>query len=358
MNITFFLGGLSGGGAERVCCNLANRFCELGHSVDMLVTSDESSTYELNKQVHITTLLPFSKRKNKAHDIFTFFRNFVRYVKNEKKDLYIVMTPVSTILLLLLRNKTNAKVIASERNTPSRRYSKFIQFLIRRVAHRADGWVYQTQENASFYNGYINECKSIIIPNPISEIPEYQAGERRKVIVNAGRLTSQKNQALLIASFASIAKDFDDYLLKIYGSGEKKEELLDMISNMNLEGRVEICEYTSNLFDEIHDVSLFVLSSDYEGMPNALMEAMCLGLPCVSTDCGGGGAKALITNGVDGLLVPPNDASAMSMAMSKMLSDMHFAEMCGNNAKKIKERLSPELIYGEWWKFIDSVVTQ
>ena len=101
---------------------------------------------------------------------------------------------------------------------------------------------------------------------------------------------------------------------------------------------------------------MFVLSSDYEGMPNALMEAMASGLPCVSTDCGGGGARFLIRDGENGFLVPKGDEEALADAMRKILSDKELADMLGNNARKLQETLAPEKIYGEWEAFIKEIV--
>ena len=101
---------------------------------------------------------------------------------------------------------------------------------------------------------------------------------------------------------------------------------------------------------------MFVLSSDYEGMPNALMEAMASGLPCVSTDCGGGGARFLIENGENGILVPQRDEDALAAAMEKILSDETLAAKLGENARKLQETLAPEKIYGEWESFIKQIV--
>ncbi len=97
---------------------------------------------------------------------------------------------------------------------------------------------------------------------------------------------------------------------------------------------------------------MFVLSSDLEGMPNALMEAMAMGIPCISTDCKGGGARFLIQNGINGLLVPVGDADALAGAMIQMLSNEEFAEQCGRNASRIVDRLDPGRIYSEWERLL------
>jgi glycosyltransferase involved in cell wall biosynthesis len=177
-------------------------------------------------------------------------------------------------------------------------------------------------------------------------------GEREKVIIGAGRLNSQKNFPLLISSFAQIAKDFPGYKLRIYGKGALLESLQSLAKEKGVGDRVEFPGYVPNMPEVLEKASMFVLSSDFEGMPNALMEAMASGLPCISTDCGGGGARFLIEDGENGLLVPQKDEVAMAEAMRKILSDDAFANKIAENARKLQENLAPEKIYGEWEKFI------
>ena len=125
---------------------------------------------------------------------------------------------------------------------------------------------------------------------------------------------------------------------------------------MHLGNRVFFKGNYSPIYDKLKDASLFVLSSDYEGMPNALMEAMALGIPCISTDCDGGGAKFLIENNVNGLLVPKGDVIALANAMQIILSDSDKAKKLGLEAAKIQKKLAPEVIYRKWEEFIEKVV--
>ena len=115
---------------------------------------------------------------------------------------------------------------------------------------------------------------------------------------------------------------------------------------------VEFPGYVPDMPERLEKASMFVLSSDYEGMPNALMEAMASGLPCVSTDCGGGGARFLVQNGDNGILIPQKDEVALASAMEKILSDESLSAKLGENARKLQETLAPEKIYGEWERFI------
>ena len=196
-----------------------------------------------------------------------------------------------------------------------------------------------------------------IIPNPVNDlfIKNPYSEERKKVIVNVGRIEGQKNQLLLIKSFEKIMDKFPDYKLIIYGEGSKKEELIKYINERKLNDRVVLAGQVDNIYDKIYDASLFVLSSDYEGMPNALIEAMCLGLPVISTDCPCGGPKMLIKDGVNGFLVPVNDENIMSETISRILADDKLRKELSINASKLKEMVSSNVVNQKWLKFIQTI---
>lgn len=355
-NITLFIGGLSGGGAERVITNIANYLFSKGYNVTLLTMADDEPSYPVSSGVQRVSLLRSPERKGFLLNSFKRFRRLFRYVKSENVDAYIVMLPATILLLLLLKPFFKAPVIISERSNP-RYYGFLTKLLLRRMANRANCCVCQTPDIATWYTSVMPANKVCVIPNAINTeiIRPLFEGERDLVIVTVGRLIEVKNQALLIRAFAQIHDQFSQYKLVIYGEGELREKLISLVNDNNLNDCVLLPGYSLDLADKIRSASLFVLSSNYEGMPNALIEAMALGLPCVSTDCEGGGASFLIENGRNGILVPRGDASALSEAMLHMLTDKNFAKQCGNEAYKIGDRLSPDIIYGQWEKTILTV---
>lgn len=260
-------------------------------------------------------------------------------------------------MLLKLRFLTKAKIIAAQRIMPSA-LKDVTQKKLKAYASKADGWTFQTQEQLDWFGTSVGSAKTDVISNAINPdfIKPHYEGVRRPHIVTAGRMTKQKNQELLIRAFSKIANCFPDVGIEIYGEGPEEQNLRNAIKELGLLERVKLCGYTCRLGDQIKDAKLFVLSSDYEGMPNALMEAMALGLPSISTDCDGGGARFLIENERNGLLVPKNNVDALAEAMRRMLSDHEFAKQCGREAHKICGQLAPEKIYGEWKTFIQSVI--
>ncbi len=353
MRITIFIGGLGGGGAERVCCNLANYLSDKNHDVTMLTMSDTKDVYGLRSAVKKVALVSEGERKNKIlSNVLRYFR-LRKYVKHTDCDCYVVMLPITICFLLHFRRLSKAPIIASERCNPYI-FSSLKKTMVKHFAKRADAWVFQTEDAAKWYEGIAKG--SVVIPNAINPafIRAPYGGEREKSIVAAGRLSEQKNFKLLIEAFSKIAPDFPEYDLKIFGKGPLEQDLRENAAEKGVDDRVNFMGYVDNMPEQLEKASLFVLSSDFEGMPNALMEAMALGLPCVSTDCPVGGPRFLIKDGENGLLVPVGDPEKMTEAMKSLLNDPEKAQIMGDNSREIANTLSPHEIYKKW----ESVITE
>jgi glycosyltransferase involved in cell wall biosynthesis len=276
--IALFIGSLYGGGAERVTSNLANYLSQKGYGVEILVMSETKEIYHIDKNIKLNFLLKVNERKNfLINNIMRLYRLCCFLIREKDVDLFIVMLPETINLLLGLSFLTNAKIVASERNDMSK-YSQKLQNSLKRKAKKADGYVFQTDDARKGYGDSINDIKTIVIPNAIdySFIRPTYKGKRDKVIVGVGRLSAQKNFELLINAFSEIAKEFDEYQLIIYGEGNEREELETLSSSLGIRERVQLPGNVTNLAEKIEKAEVFVLSSDFEGMPNALIEAMAL----------------------------------------------------------------------------------
>lgn len=358
MNITLFISSLYGGGAERVTCNLANYLSDHGHEVEILTMAETEQTYFLNSNVTTKTLLSLNERKNKLFNVLIRFIKLREYlIKNKEKQAFIVMLPKTIIFLMAFKWMIKSKIIVSERGNP-KAYSKTMQAAMKLCAKKADGYVFQTDECQKWYSKYTHSINTIVIPNAIN--PEFirarYVGKRENKIVSVGRLSEQKNFELLITAFAKILNSFPDYRLVIYGEGQERNKLESLICSLKLQGKVFLPGNITNIAEQIEKASLFVLSSNFEGMPNSLMEAMSLGLPCISTDCPAGGSRFLVRNGENGLLVPVKDAVRLAEAMSFLLADSARAKEFGKRASGIKLELSPKKIYSRWEEYINMVV--
>jgi glycosyltransferase involved in cell wall biosynthesis len=254
-------------------------------------------------------------------------------------------------------------LLVSVRNDPVKDYAPY-KLPTWYMERKAAGCVFQTPDAMKFFDKRIQD-KGKVILNPISE--QYIGSDsehniivdRNNEIVTVGRIDSQKNQMLLFEAFKEISTKYPRYVLKLYGDIQDKEiyrELNRFISENNLEDRIMFMGLKSNPGDYIKEASIFVLSSDYEGMPNALIEAMVLGLPVISTDCPCGGPKMLIDNGKNGIIVPVGDKKALANAMEYMITHEKEAEAMGKEAKKLIERVEPDKICSQWLDYISELV--
>lgn len=352
MKILFYINVLGGGGAERVISVLANYFCESGCDVVLVNSYKLDNEYIINKNI--------KRYYTDQNEYATFVArnvmricNLRRIVKHESPDVIISFMAESNLRMLISTVFMKTKRVISVRNDPSKEYSNP---LIRKIAFfifkLADGIIFQTQDAMRFFPENIRK-KGIVIYNPIDEafFDTYCVG--RRDIVSVGRLTKQKNHALMINAFKMISDKTTENLY-IYGDGDLRQELEEQINNCNLGNRVFIEGFSNNIISKIHDARLFVLSSDYEGMPNSLMEAMALGIPCISTDCPCGGPRELFDGSAGCMLVPIDDAEELAIGMLKMLHQdyVESSEAIHNHAKKFH----PTLILQNWQHFIDEIV--
>lgn len=353
MNILFCINTMAKGGAERVVSNLSSYLVK-NNNVAILTLFGEKSEYKLNNSVKLKTIGEFKNIPGKLNRFVLKIKRYIEVVKEYKPDIIISFLPTSTTYSLIVGKLFNIPTIVSIRNDPKQIYDNRLKKIVMNITFKlASGFVFQTEEAKKYFDKKIQK-KSIIISNPINEefIVKPYNGVREKIIVNVGRLEKQKNQRLLITAFSKLDKKYNDYKLYIYGEGSLKEDLKELIRELNLEYKVFLVGKTENLKDNIYKASLFVLSSDFEGMPNALMEAMALGIPCISTDCPCGGPKFLIDDGCNGYLVPVGDSEQLKLKMEELLSDSEKQKIFSESANKICSRLNPEKINEKWEKYI------
>nr|WP_239576133.1 glycosyltransferase [Enterococcus lemanii] len=174
-------------------------------------------------------------------------------------------------------------------------------------------------------------------------------------IVSIGRLVEQKNHALLIKAFAKVIDLFPNTELHIYGNGPLKLELENLARKLNVYEKVFINNAIPDVLSKVSDAKLFVLSSNYEGMPNVLIEMMAIGIPVIATDCPIGGPREIIEDGINGLLVPVNDTTELSKKIIQIIDDKEFAKELTKESIKVREKLNVKRICYQWESFIDRI---
>ncbi len=198
-----------------------------------------------------------------------------------------------------------------------------------------------------------------VIGNPLALATPVYDGKRSNRIVNFCRISKEKRLDLLIKAFSVFQNEFPDYCIDIYGNivtqaeEEHRAELLSLIDRLGLTDCVKIHSARKDIHEVVKDAAMFISTSTFEGLSNTMIEAMALGLPCICTDCDGGGAREYIEDGINGLLIPKDDETALIEAMKKFANDMKFAEKCGKNATAIREKLEIKNIISQWQNVID-----
>ncbi len=332
------------GGAERVVCTLASEFLRRGIDTTIITQQTTECGYTIDKNVTIWA----SKTGIKIPVLRNFVRNLKmrKFIKQQKPDIVISFMTEMNLQTILFSIGLKSKIIVSERIYPAT-IKQPKRFLCKLIYPLADGFVFQTEEARNCFSGKVRE-KGCIIFNPLAQNLPKASDTKSKYIVTVGRLTSQKNHKLLINAFSEFSKNHPDYELRIYGDGPLKQELELFSQQLGVLDKVKLMGAVENVTEHIKDAAMFVLSSDYEGMPNVLAEAMTMGLPCVSTDCLGGGAAALIENEQNGILVPCNDVEQLYAAIKKIVEDTPLADKLANNAKALRQQLSVESITKQW----------
>lgn len=339
MKIVFVLPDMPGGGSERVVALLANEYIKRGYSVAILLFAGKQVAYPLDERIEIV-IAGEPSAGNPLIQLKRLFRMRRYYKKN--RGCYIFSFCVrGSIFSVLAAAGIPHSLLVSERNDPTHFSGKRLRDWSYR---KADKLILQTEDMKRCFSKDIQK-KSAVIPNPVSDnMPEPYRGERKKQVVAVGRLQPQKNHKLLLESFADFQKSYPDYELHIFGVGELEKTLKQLAEELHISNKVVFRGFSSSVQKEIWDSAMFVLSSDYEGISNSMIEALAMGVPVISTDCPAGGSRMYIKNNVNGILVPVGDKKALSEAMKKLAGNPEFAKQLSENGEKIKEQYGLEKI--------------
>lgn len=354
--LLFYINALNGGGAERVMSNLSSQFVDKGYEVLFATSYPADGEYELNKKIKRFNLesenIPCSKIK----------RNYVRIkrlrqiCKREKPDVLVAFMAEPNFRAIIATIGLKTKTVISVRNDPEKEYAgRLMNFVGKYILPMADGCVFQTEEAKKWFPKKLQN-KSTIIFNAVKR--EFFEAKRKPVnglIITCGRLEEQKNHILLIKAFFNVVKKNPNAYLHIYGEGSLKDYLQSLIDNLGLNHSVKLMGQTNDVVSVLEKADVFVLSSFYEGMPNALMEAMAVGVPCIATDCPCGGARMLL-NDNNGILIKNNNIDELTNAMEQLIKDDYKKETLSNKCIETVSEFKAENIFLKWREYIEKVV--
>ena len=359
-HIAFYISSLHKGGAERVFVNLAEFFYSQGYRVTIVTQYKKKNEYPLSTGIDriISDLNEDELSGNRIGNYFKRFFKLRAIWKQSKPDLVLSCIGKNNFMAICTTAFTRTKAVVSVVGEPTEEYyTPIMKLLAKTLFIKADGIVLQTKDSASFFPSMIRK-KAVILKNSMNPafMKERFTGTREKTIVSVGRLDANKNQSLLIRAFAKIATDYPAYRVILYGEGEDREKLEQEVRRLGMKDRILLPGVTTDVATAIQKASVFVLTSFTEGMPNALIEAMALGLAVISTDCPCGGPKELIQNRKNGMLIPVNDVDALAEALRYLFDHPYEADRMGQEASKIQQELDPAVTNQAWMEYFEQII--
>ena len=352
MRILIAIPTLSAGGAERVVTTLANQWSRSGRDVAIVTFEPEEAHpfYALDPVIRLCALdlPPISSPKWRAiAHTFKRIGALRRTIRSERPDVVISFLTKMNVKAALAAHGLGVPVIISERNNPYvQRFDRYWDLARAFAFPKAFAFVTMTQGAAAFFPEK-QRPRTRIIPNPVSIPVCFRAPTAGKNLAAVGRLTSQKRFDRLIEAFARVAADFPDWSLTIWGEGELRDDLEALVRERNVEARVRLPGLTAKPGGWLETTDILALSSDYEGWPNVVIEALAGGVPVVAADCDFG-VKEILQEGALGLIAPKDDIGAYAAALARMMSDENLRRDFAAKGREAAKQYSPEAVAAEW----------
>lgn len=351
--ILFLVPRMGGGGTERVISIIANNLCKK-YCIRIATLVSRGDFYKLDPEVEVANAGYNINRKSKLTRSISMGRNLLNaifYVRNQIKtfqpdiifSLLEEMDIVSHWALKGLRGR--CVLIHSERNDPTARKPR-LQKILEKIYRKTDMLVCQSQTVSDYY-GMVKH--KTVIPNPVdlSIYPPRAPESKPERIVAVGRLQEQKNFMLLEKAFAKIADRYPDVTVTVYGEGPQRQLLEKTIEQDGLKDRFILYGASKDVLNEIKDAAIFAFSTSYEGFPNALVEAIALGIPVVTTDFATGVAREIV-NERAGIVVPVGDVNAFANALKELLDNPEKRKMIRDHSREVLEPFAIDKIIAMW----------
>ena len=401
--IAFYIGDLGKGGAEHVIRNLAEYFYAQGVETYMVTKLKDDDEYELSEGITriIADITP-EEEKGRLHNLFARIRKLRKIWKDIKPDIIVSFIRKNNLMALASAGPLKIPVVVSVRSDPAREFgTDSFRALSFAMFKKAAGIVVLTNDAKEYFPASL-QTKITVMPNaidhtfvdvleakkewygidenldPDKDQVEMMYAKRRHEVITVGRIDENKNQKMLVDAFVMVADKHPDWTLHIYGDGDGRMDLVEYVIGLdkkqvkegtyrpgsrdengnytNISDRIVFHGVTDNVANVMAGRSIFVLPSKQEGMPNALIEAMVMGMACISTDCPCGGPAELIKDGVNGLLVQVTDVSTMADDLDNLMSDDNLRQMLGTQASLLIERVHPDAVCRKWRDYLESLV--
>lgn len=358
--IGFVIGKLSAGGAERVISNLSNVLIEK-FDITIITHVKSEPFYLLDKRIKVISCLDYIEKPSSTLQSIKLNYNLVKrisqIIKEQGIDVVIGFITSANILSTIAARLNRIPCIISERNNPIVEEIPRLWVVLRRLIYPlANNLVLQTEGVKKIYEKKMNPQKITILPNPVStQLSQLrkQTLKKEKILLTVGRLKKHKSQEQIITAYKNISPE--GWKLIIIGNGDQKQKLENLIEEYKLSKKIKIISGVKQMDKYYNNASIFVFTSKYEGFPNALLEAMHFGLPCVSTNCDFGPSD-LINNGVNGFLVPIDNQTILESRIKRLINDENLREEFSIKSKVKTEAFKSEVVVNQWENLINKFV--
>lgn len=349
---------LSFAGAEKILCWVADEFANVGYKVQIVnLNLVGNNSYFKRKPLENVEVVDLNIEYKKGLNNYYRVKKIAKIAKQNNAEAIIAFTRYPCILAVLAGKWVKIPVITSERGDPYQ-YKKGIRnkigFLI---LNKADGCVFQTENAMKAYSEKLIK-RSRVIPNPVfnNGLNHWKDNNGLNVI-SVGRLDNyQKRYDVMIKGFSIFVKSHPEYSLEIFGKGLDEKMIMNIAKNSGASSKIYFRGLTTNTTAELLKARIFLITSDFEGIPNSLLEAMAIGMPVISTTCSPGGAEFLIKDHKNGLLVSCGDPEAVAAALSEFADNTKLLLTCAQNAYDTANQFNPQRIFIEWKRYVESIL--
>lgn len=357
-HVAFYIGSLSKGGAERVFVNLAEYFISEGKRVTIITQYKKDNEYELPEGCErVISDITAEEEKGRIYNFFARLCKLHRILVLTNADIMLTTIGKNNFMAICSAIFIKTRIVVSIVADPKEEYTNLVMKLLMQILFpEADGIIMQTTQSLNFMKMGLDK-KCTILPNSVSPnfLLDRFEGRREQNIFAIGRMDANKNQEMTIRAFAKICQDYPAAKLTIIGDGDLREYLEKLCAELDVSNKVNFTGIVSDVADRLYKAYAFVLTSYTEGMPNTLLEAMALGVACISTDCPCGGPYDLITPNKDGILIPVGDIDALAKELRKLLEDYDYADSLGINAHDTMQQYRPEIVNRKWYELFNEI---
>lgn len=350
MKMLLYTSVLSGGGAERVLCQLASK---LSHSNEVILAASYKTSNEYPVEQNVKKVYIDNSIENKS--TIRQINNLRNLIKTEKPKVVISFLPEPNFKMLMSSWGLKTKKIISIRNDPTKEYRTYTKRLLAKLLYGfSDGVVFQTLDAQKWFPQKIQQ-KSQIIMNQVNDIFFETEHASEDYYVATGRLNKQKNYPMMIRAFSKFLKRFPNEKLYIYGDGDQSE-LNQLINELGVKDNIILKGNSSDIPYVLSMAKGFILSSDYEGMPNGLLEALAMGVVSIATDCPCGGPREVIEDAENGFLIPVGDEEKLFETLCMIETSVDLRKQISKNAIEKAKMFKPNYIFKQWESYIESLI--